>query len=218
MLHDHRLAPLGGHAPKNAVMFLHGVGDSGAGGLLEICRIWQREMPETEFLCPDAPFEFDMAPDGRQWFSLKNFTIEAMREGAVMAAPILNEYIDHVLQTRNITPAQLVLVGFSQGTIMSLYAGPRRAPAVAGILGYSGILVCAENLRFEKKSSPPVLLINGMLDEVVPFATLAGSEDGLRRAGIPVSSVACARTGHSIDALGVTEGLKFLKKVLATGC
>jgi phospholipase/carboxylesterase len=220
MLKDYAIPPLAGGAPERAVIFLHGVGDSGRGGLLEIGRMWQPALPRCEFLCPDAPFPFDMAPpgmmeDGRQWFSLQNFTAEEMLKGAKKAAPLLDEYIDHVLMTRQLEPRRLALVGFSQGTIMALYAAPRRKDQVAGILGYSGLLVGGESLRAEKKSSPPVLLVHGALDDVVPYDMLDLAEKGLRAAGIPVTSVTCHHIGHSIDDTGLAEGLKFLMKILA---
>jgi phospholipase/carboxylesterase len=214
MLTDYRLAPASGGASKHIVIFLHGVGDSGSGGLLEIGRMWQSALPDTEFLCPDAPYPFDGAPFGRQWFSLRDFTPAAMLEGTKKAAPALNEYIDHVLASRHLAPDKLALVGFSQGTIMSLYIAPRRDQPIAGIVGYSGLLTGSETLAAEKKSAPPVLLIHGTADEVVPYALFAPSKQGLRNAGIPVSSVTCPGTGHTIDDLGLMEGLKFLRKVL----
>lgn len=220
MLNDHRLPPKNGGAPARAVILLHGLGDSGTGGLLEVGRMWQNAFPDAEFLCPDAPFPFDMAPpsmreNARQWFSLHDFSQVSMLKGAKEAAPYLNEYIDHVLATRNLAPERLALVGFSQGTIMALYVAPRRAKAVAGIVGYSGILVGGERLEAEKKCSPRVLLVHGLLDEVVPASVLDFSEKALRQAGIPVSTVACPHTGHGIDERGLLEGLKFLKKVFA---
>jgi phospholipase/carboxylesterase len=220
MLKDYRLAPLAGGAPERVVIFLHGVGDQGRGGLLEIGRMWQATLPRCEFLCPDGPFPFDMAPPdlldgGRQWFSLQSFAMEDMLKGAKMAAPFLNEYIDHVLATRGLLPHHVALVGFSQGTIMALYAAPRRPQPLAGILGYSGPLVGGDTLRTEKKSTLPVLLIHGTLDEVVPYAMLAHAEENLRAAAIPVATITCPDLGHSIDERGLIEGLKFLVKILA---
>jgi phospholipase/carboxylesterase len=214
MLKDYHIPPAAGGAPKHVVIFLHGVGDSGSGGLLSIGEMWNSALPNTEFLCPDAPFPFDMGPMGRQWFSLREFTPPAMLVGAKKAAPLLNEYIDHVLASRELAPDKLALVGFSQGTIMALYVAPRRAQQIAGIVGYSGVLVGGENLPREKKSSPPVLLIHGTADEVVSYALLAPSERGLKNAGIPVATLTCPGTGHTIDERGLVEGLKFLQKIL----
>jgi phospholipase/carboxylesterase len=217
-LKTYRLPPLSGGAPDSVVLFLHGLGDSGSGGLLEIGRMWQRALPNTEFLCPDAPFAFDMAPpdfSGRQWFSLREFTPRMIEEGVKTAAPILNAFIDEVLAALNLKASRLVLVGFSQGTMMALYTGLRRPEAVAAIIGYSGRIVDGENLAADKKSSPPVLLAHGMLDEVLPFASLGEAEMVLRHAGIDVQTLVCPRLGHSIDDAGIAAGMDFAKRYLS---
>ncbi len=218
MLKDYILPPLNGGKPGHAAIFLHGVGDRGDGGLLEIGRIWQRSLPDCEFLCPDAPFPFDMAPPafgGRQWFSLQSFTPAAILTGVKAAAPLLDAYIDHVLETRGLMPNKLALIGFSQGTIMSLYVAPRRAEPVACVVGYSGLLTGAETLKAEMKSAPPVLLVHGMMDEVVPFSSMDHAAGILGSASIPVSTVACPTTGHGIDQKGLVEGLSFLTSHMA---
>ena len=216
-LKTYHLAPLSNTAPDSVVIFLHGLGDSGSGGLLEIGRIWQRTLPNTEFLCPDAPFAFDMAPPdfgGRQWFSLREFTQQTINEGVRTAAPLLNAYIDEVLAARHLKPARLALVGFSQGTMMALHVALRRAEPVAAVLGYSGILTHAESLSAEKKSAPPVLLVHGTADEVVPFAALGEAERALKAVGVDAQTLACPRLGNSIDDAGIALGMSFLQKHL----
>lgn len=215
MLTEHRLPAPGQELPKQAVIFLHGYGDNGSGGLLSIGAVWQRQLPECEFLCPDAPFPVDVDPDGyggRQWFGLTNFEPAAMLKGVQTAAPLLNEYIDHVLTTRKLSPDRLVLVGFSQGTMMALYVAPRRPIPVAGVIGYSGLLVGGESLKTEKKSTMPVLLVHGTVDTVVPYAAMQDAERGLKEATIPVNTLTCPGIAHSIDDLGMVEGLRFIKK------
>ena len=204
-------------APDSVVIFLHGLGDSGSGGLLDIGRIWQRDLPNTEFLCPDAPHAFDQAPPdfgGRQWFSLREFTLREMDDGVRSAAPILNNYIDEVLQTRNLPPSRLVLVGFSQGTMMALQVGLRRAAPIAGILGYSGLLADVGHLEVEKKVVPPVMLIHGTADDVVPFAAMNAAAETLGKVGIQTETLACPNLGHSIDENGLVAGLLFIKNCL----
>src|ERR1700677_4330631 len=120
MLKDYRISPLSGGKTGHAVIFLHGLGDSGQGGLLSIGGMWQPSLPpDTEFLCPDAPFPYDMGPShesggGRQWFSMKNFSLPSMLQGARTAARYLNEYLDYILTTRDLLPNKLALAGFSQ--------------------------------------------------------------------------------------------------------
>lgn len=211
-LNDFRLLPPKGAAPARAVIFLHGLGDHGEGGMLEIGRLWQEALPDCVFLCPDAPFPFDMAPPefyGRQWFSLQNFSAEERLVGTEKAAPILNDYIDQILATYKLTPRQLFLVGFSQGTMMALYTAPRRPEALAGVIGYSGMLIAGTALNTEKRSAPPVLLVHGTRDPIVPFAAMAEAEQQLQQAAIPVTSLAC-RCDHTIDENGLRAGLDFI--------
>jgi phospholipase/carboxylesterase len=132
----------------------------------------------------------------------------------IAAAPYLDEFIDHILSTRNLPPEKVALVGFSQGTMMALYVAPRRAKPLAGILGYSGLLVGSETLAAEKKSAPPVLLVHGTMDQVVMYPVMEPSAEALRKAGLPVETFTCPGLGHGIDDRGLTEGLKFLKRVL----
>ena len=215
MLNEFTLPPLNGGKPERVVLFLHGLGDRGDGGLLSIGQIWQKALPDVEFICPDAPYPYDMAPPdfgGCQWFSLQDFSPEKLEIETKKAAPILDVYIDHVLKSRGITANKLALVGFSQGTMMALYVAPRRAEQIGCVIGYSGLLRGAETLKEEKKSSPPVLLIHGTYDDVVPFERMAEAEKGLKKANIPVSTIACPNLAHSINDRGVLEGLKFLQK------
>ena len=217
MLTFYQLPPVSGGKPGHAVILLHGLGDHGQGGLLSIAAMWQAALPDTEFICPDAPFAFDMAPPdfgGRQWFSLKDFSPAAMLEGAKTAAPYLNEFIGHILSTRNLPPEKLALVGFSQGTMMALYVALQKPEKIAGIVGYSGLLLDSDNVVAWKKSAPPVLLVHGTADEVVPFASMALAADALKKAGIPVTTLTCHGTGHSVDERGLAAGLKFLTEIL----
>jgi len=214
MLKDYCLLPLNKGKPEQAVIFLHGLGDRGDGGLLNIGKIWQRALPGAEFICPDAPFVYDMAPvsfGGRQWFSMQNFAPEQIEEGVQQAAPFLDGYIDHVMKTRELPAEKIALVGFSQGSMMALYVAPRREQPVASVIGYSGMLRGGDKLKAEKKSSPPILLVHGAFDEVVPYGKMGEAAKGLKKAGLSVTTVTCPELGHSIDDRGILEGLKFLQ-------
>jgi len=212
MLTDRTINPLNGGKPKSAVILIHGLGDSSA-GLIGLGEVWQRGLPDTEFLACDAPFPCDMAPFGFQWFSAQDWSPPAVLAGVKKAAPYLNEYIDHVLTTRALSPENLALVGFSQGTMMSLYVAPRRAPALAGVVGYSGALIGGESLPRERKSAPPIMLAHGTMDEVIPFSAMGHAEQGLQNVNINVTSFARPGLGHSIDDIGLTEGIRFLRRI-----
>ena len=217
-LNDHRLLPQNGAAPRHVIIFLHGLGDRGDGGLLEVGHLWLQALPDCAFLCPDAPFPFDMAPPefgGRQWFSLQEFSHDEMLRGAITASPHLNAYIDQVLAEFKLTPDKLILAGFSQGTMMALYTALRRERPVAGIIGYSGMLLGEETLDAEIKSKMPVLLVHGTRDAVVPFRAMAAAEAVLKGAGIAVTTLRTT-SEHTIDGDGVDAGLHFIKNIWRT--
>ncbi len=216
-LKTYGLEPKNGGAPDSVLIFAHGFGDSGSGGLLDIARVWQRVLPRTLFLCPDAPFAFDAAPPdfgGRQWFSLRTFTPKELDDGVQMAAPYLNIYIDEVLAAFGLPASRLALAGFSQGAMMSLYVAPRRAEPVACVLAYSGVLTNGETLNAEKRCASPVLLVHGTADDRVPFAAMADAKRRLKEADIPVQTLACPGLGHGIDDEGIAMGMSVLQQQL----
>jgi phospholipase/carboxylesterase len=176
---------------------------------------WGRLLPEAEFVSPNAPFPCDMAPYGYQWFSVQDRTPASVLAGVRAAAPSLDAYIDDELQKRDLTAGDAALVGFSQGTMMSLFVGPRRAKPLAGILGYSGRLIAPELLTSELRSRPPVLLVHGTEDPLVPFDSMADAEAALRQAGVPVETLACPGIEHAIDPEGLERGGRFLRDRLS---
>src|SRR5262245_59495087 len=164
-----RLEPKGGQA-KRLVIFLHGYGADG-NDLIEIGKAWQAWLPDTAFVSPHAPEPCGQAPMGRQWFSLTFRNPDERWIGVNKAAPVLNRFIDAELERHKLTPSALALVGFSQGTMMALHVGLRRAAAPAAIVGYSGLFVLPENAEPEKfageiTAKPPVLLIHGDQDDL----------------------------------------------------
>ncbi|MGH7126430.1 MAG: alpha/beta hydrolase [Stellaceae bacterium] len=209
-----RRPPRRGGKPKSLVVLLHGLGADG-NDLISLAPYWAPHLPETEFLSPHAPFPCDMAPVGYQWFSVQDRSPEAMLAGVRAAAPFLEAFLDDVLAARGLDESRLVLVGFSQGAMMSLFVGLRRAKPVAGILGYSGRLVGEETLGEELRSKPPVLLMHGTTDEIVPFESLAHAETHLKAHGVPVTTLRRPGLGHSIDEIELAKGGEFLKSVLA---
>jgi phospholipase/carboxylesterase len=206
--------PVAGGKPRRLVILLHGLGADG-NDLIGLQQYWGRLVPEAEFVSPNAPFPCDMAGYGYQWFSVQDRTPAAMLAGVRAAAPILDGYIDEELQKRGLSESDAALVGFSQGTMMSLFVGPRRQRPLAGILGYSGRLIGPELLGGEMHSRPPVLLVHGTDDPLVPFESMAAAETVLKAAGVPVETLACPGIEHSIDPEGLQRGGLFLRQVLA---
>ena len=206
--------PASGGKPRRLVILLHGLGADG-NDLIGLAPYWARLLPDAEFVSPNAPFPCDMAPYGYQWFSSQDRSPEAVLGGVRAAAPILDAFIDEALEQRGLGSGELALVGFSQGTMMSLFVGLRRAEPVAGIVGFSGRLLAPELLASELRSRPPILLVHGTEDPLVPYSSLAAAETTLKVAGVPVETVTSIGIGHSIDDQGLRRGGQFLKNVLS---
>ena len=206
--------PRAGGKPKSLVVLLHGLGSDG-NDLISLAPYWAPLLPDTEFVAPNAPFPCDMAPVGYQWFSFQERTSAAVLGGVRAAAPFLDAFLDEALEARGLDESRLALVGFSQGTMMSLHVGLRRAKPLAGIVGYSGRLLGEETLAEELRSKPPVLLMHGTADEIVPFDSLALAEESLKALGVPVTTVRRPGLGHSIDEIELAKGGEFLRSVLA---
>jgi phospholipase/carboxylesterase len=205
--------PASGGKPSRLVILLHGLGADG-NDLIGLAPYWARLLPTAEFLSPNAPFPCDMAPYGYQWYSSQDRTPEAALAGVRAAAPILDAFIDEALAKRGLDDSALALVGFSQGTVMSLYVGFRRNHPVAGIVGFSGRLLAPELLANELRSRPPTLLVHGTDDPLVPYTALAEAETALKGADVPVEAVTSVGIGHSIDEEGLRRGGLFLRDVL----
>jgi phospholipase/carboxylesterase len=209
-----RAAASGGKA-KSLVILLHGVGADGQ-DLIDLAQQQAPLLPDTAFVAPNAPEPCDMAPYGYQWFSLQDRTPAVTAAGVERTAPILAAFIEAELAKHGLPADRLALVGFSQGTMMSLHVGPRLAPGPAAIVGFSGAHLAPDRLAAEKRSSPPVLLIHGDADPVVPFQAMAAAAAGLGAAGIQVESVRRPGLGHGIDGPGLAAAAQFLVRHLAT--
>jgi len=203
------LEPASGGTPKQLVILCHGVGSDGQ-DLIGLAPYFQKTLPDARFISPNAPYAFDMAPMGYQWFSLQDMSEGARLTGTQQSAPILDAFIDAQLAEHGLTESELALIGFSQGTMMALHVGLRRERPLAGIAGYSGMLVGESLLAEEIKSRPPVLLIHGDADEVVPSAALPAAVSALQGAGVEVSHELRPELGHGLDDRGIMIGMDFL--------
>jgi phospholipase/carboxylesterase len=213
-----RLEPRSG-TPKQLVIFLHGYGADG-NDLIDIGRAWQQLLPDAAFVSPHAPNPCGQAPMGREWFPLTMRDPNERWTGVNAAAPVLNAFIDAELKRRNLPDSALALVGFSQGTMMSLHVGLRRAAAPAAIVGYSGMLVVPEDIdpdQFagEIRSRPPVLLVHGDQDQLIPVQALMHAAQGLAALEVPVEWHISPGVGHGIDQEGLRQGGEFLVRRFA---
>lgn len=208
------LAPVSGDRAEQLVLFLHGVGADG-NDLFGLAPYFQEVLPGALFISPDAPFSFDMGPFGYQWFSLRDMSPRARIEGVQGTAPILDAFIDEKLKETGLGEDKLVLIGFSQGAMMALHVGLRRARRIAGIISYSGMLAGGELLAAEIKSRPPVLLTHGDADPVLPVAAIGRAEATLKAVGIPVEAHVRPSLAHGIDDECIRLGRCFIKSLFA---
>jgi phospholipase/carboxylesterase len=210
-----RVAPKSGVA-KQLVVLLHGVGADG-NDLIGLAPVLARFLPHAAFVAPNGPAPCDMAPFGYQWFSLQDRRSEALLRGVQAAAPLLDAFLDEELERYGLSARQLALVGFSQGTMMSLYVAPRRPAPVAAVLGFSGALLGADALKVEAVSRPPVFLVHGDADEIVPVGALSAAVAGLQAADIPVRFEVRPGLPHAIDPDGIAHGGAFLAAAFGDG-
>jgi phospholipase/carboxylesterase len=203
-----RLPPLSGIA-RQLVVLLHGYGADGR-DLIDIADEWRGWLPDAAFAAPHAPEPCGEAPTGRQWFPLSRRDPHELWAGVCGARPALDDFLDAELARCGLDDSRLALVGFSQGTMMALHAGLRRPRAPAAIVGYSGLLVGPERLAEEAACAPPVLLVHGDQDPVIPVQALFASAIGMAKARLPCQWHLSFGLEHSIDQEGLRHGGLFL--------
>lgn len=206
-------APAKSLKADSAVILLHGLGADGH-DLFGLAPTIAQRLPNAAIYAPHAPFPCDMAPMGRQWFSMRDLAPEKLEEGVRAAASHIDRFIDHVMAEDGLGADRIALFGFSQGCMMSLHVAPRRETAIAAVLGYSGALIGAEKLAAEHRSKPFVLLVHGDSDEVVPFGAHSAAGAHLEAAGLKVQLVVRPGLGHGIDPGGLEVGLDHLERLL----
>lgn len=214
MIDGPRLPPASGGKAKNLVVLLHGYGADG-NDLIGLGREWASLLPDTAFVSPHAPEPCGQAPMGRQWFPLTMRDPHEYARGVARARPALDAFLDRELAALGLEDSDLALVGFSQGTMMALHCGPQRSGTIAGIVGYSGLLADPRSLASGEPRRPPVLLVHGDSDDLIPVAALFGAAQGLAAAGIPVEWHVSAGTPHGIAPDGLALGGAFLRRVLS---
>ncbi len=222
------LMPTSGKAATSAVVLLHGYGSNGD-DLIGLAPFFAGALPEAAFYSPNAPQLLESGfVGGYQWFGLGGYdpaamsrdperlreTFRALRPGTVAAADVLDTYLDQVLAHHGLGANRLALLGFSQGTMMALHVGLRRATQLGAILGFSGALAGSDALAAEIKSRPPVALVHGDADPVVPFQAMADAEKALATVGVICESHRVRGLQHGIDGEGAQFGAAFLKRTI----
>jgi len=198
---------------KQLILLLHGWGADGA-NLIDLGDVMADALPDAHFIAPNGPEVCEVNPCGYQWFPLMDRNPAHLLSGTRRAAEMLDAFIDAKLKELGLNASALALTGFSQGTMLALHAALRRTPQLACVVGFSGALIGADLLASEIAARPPVCLIHGKLDEVVPYASMARAESALKAAGVPVETHTRPMIAHSIDMEGINTATRFLARSL----
>jgi phospholipase/carboxylesterase len=198
---------------KQLIVILHGYGADGK-DLITIGKEWQKVLPDAACIAPNAHQACDQSPMGRQWFSLSDRNPNERWTGACSASPVIDDFLDTELAKLGLTDKDLALVGFSQGAMMALHTGLRRKQAPAGILSFSGLLVgpehLAETVTHTAATAPPIFMLHGSADGVVPVQSMFMSANALAEVGIPSQWHLTVGLEHNIDAQEITYGALYL--------
>lgn len=200
--------------PELLVVLCHGVG-ADASQMDVFVDACAPDLPAAAFLAPDGPEPYDGGAPGRQWFSLRDRSPAALDAGARRTAPLLDAMIDAECERLGLPPDRVALAGFSQGAMMVLHAGLRRIPPPLAIVAASGALLETPDLATEITGHPPVLLIHGESDNVVPFARSVAAAAALRRLHIPIETCWRPQTEHYVDDAGLNAAANFPRQALA---
>lgn len=211
MLDGPRVAPASGAAAQ-LVVLCHGYGSDG-NDLIALAPHWRNYLPNAAFVSPNAPQRHPMG-FGYQWFPLSRIDPDEALHGAQLAAPLLDEFIDAELRRLKLPVSRLAIVGFSQGALMALYNGLRRDPPPAAVVGFSGFLAGADSVP-AGKTRPPVLLVHGDADQVVPPQSLFLAANSLTGLGVPVQWHMSKGLAHGIDPIGLALAGRFLSDAFA---
>ena len=205
--------PLSKEKPKNAVILCHGYGGDGKDISL-LANYWSTYMPETLFVCPDAPEKCAVSETGFQWFDLMDQTKEQVLVKSLVAEIKLNSLIDEVIKNNNLTGEKIAIGGFSQGCMITLQAGIKRKDKINSIIGYSGKIIDRTHLQNNINSKPEIILMHGDQDQIVPLSFFLEAKEFFNKNDYKIESQIFKNCEHRIPTEGSSLGLDFLKKKL----
>ncbi|MDP2333572.1 MAG: dienelactone hydrolase family protein [Reyranella sp.] len=204
--------PQGDGKPGHLVILLHGYGADG-NDLIGLAPVLAPLMPDVVFHAPNAPTPCEGNPSGYQWFGISRLDPALTLAGVRGAAPLVDAFLDETMALYGLDESRTALVGFSQGTMMALQVGLRRAKPLAGIVGFSGMLAGPEVLKDEIKSRPPILLAHGDSDEMLPHALTERAAETLQQNDVAVAVHIAEGVGHGIDQTALGHAARFLLEV-----
>jgi phospholipase/carboxylesterase len=207
------LNPTSKEKPKNAVILCHGYGGDGKDISL-LANYWKSYLPNTIFICPDAPEKCEVSPNGFQWFDLMDQNPDQVLSKSLIAEIKLNNLIDEVKEKNNLKSEQIAIGGFSQGCMISLQTGIKRKDKIKCILGYSGRIIDTAHLKNNINSRPEIILMHGDKDKIVPVSALLEAKDFFNKNNYVIETRIFKNCEHRIPTEGSSLGLEFIKKNL----
>ena len=207
------LDPLSKTKPKNAVILCHGYGGDGK-DISILAGYWRSYLPETIFICPDAPEKCAASPSGFQWFDLMDQSPEQILSKSLVAEGKLNKLIDEVKEKNNLPADKIIIGGFSQGCMISLQTGIKRKDKINSIIGYSGRIIDKDHLSKNIVSRPNVILMHGDMDQIVTIEGLLEAKDFFNKNNYEIETKIFKNCEHRIPTEGSSLGLQFIKKHL----
>ena len=208
------LEPLSKEKPKSAVILCHGYGGDGK-DISILANYWKAHLPDTIFICPDAPEKCAASPSGFQWFDLMDQTPEQILSKSLVAESKLNKLIDEVKEKNSLLANKIVIGGFSQGCMISLQTGIKRKDTINSIIGYSGRIIDTAHLGKNIFSKPNIILMHGDIDQIVPVNSLLEAKDFFNKNNYKIESQIFKNCEHRIPTEGSSLGLQFIKKHLS---
>jgi len=205
--------PAAGGTPRSLVVALHGLGCTAA-TVAGLAPRWAPLLPHTAFVMPEAPEPHDLEPVGLQWFSMKDRSLPALVASVAAGAPVLDGFLDDLLAEHKLDESRLALVGYSQGGMIALHVGLRRAKPLAAIVGISTMMLAGAEIVGQIRARPPVLLVHGDADDVVPASAHTATVAMLRALGVTVGEERRPGVGHAMDGGGLARCADFVAAAL----
>ena len=207
------IKPKSDSSPKNAVILCHGYGGDGK-DISILANYWKTFLPDTLFICPDAPEPCKVNPTGFQWFDLMDQTEDEILSKSLIAENKLSNFIDEVKDKNKLNAKEIALVGFSQGCMISIQTALKRKEQISCLIGYSGKILNINHLRKNIISKPEVYLMHGDIDAVVPINFLLEAKEFFTKQDYKINTKIFNNCEHRIPTEGSSIGLEFLKKNL----
>ena len=205
------LEPLSKNKAKNAVILCHGYGGDGK-DISILANYWRTYLPDTIFVCPDAPEKCAASPTGFQWFDLLDQTPEQVLAKSLVAENKLNKLIDEVKEKNNLKASEIIIGGFSQGCMITLQTGIKRKDKINSIIGYSGRIISTEHLSQNINARPNVILMHGDIDQIVTIDSFLEAKEFFGKHNYKVETKVFNNCEHRISTEGSSLGLQFIKK------